>query len=154
MINLMRTGYNHQFFLQFPNNVVFNKIVSRTTPALHGMPNRNSSFLHDVNWSSYSYKKQLQLVQSLIHITSTLNNTEESIVSFEWDYFSDGAPVNYSVTVMGDLENDTVSALTVEMRVELTLRYNTEHAVTVEVISCAESNFSSIFTLELSKRDF
>ena len=88
---------------------------------------------------------------SNIHITSTLNNTEESIVSFEWDYFSDGAPVNYSVTVIWGLENDTVSAVTVEMGIELTLRYNTEHAVTVEVILCAESSFSSIFTFKLSK---
>ncbi len=40
------------------------------------------------------------------HITSTMNNTEESIVSLEWDYVSDGAPVNYSVTVIGG--NETV----------------------------------------------
>ncbi len=58
---------------------------------------------------------------SNIHITSTVNNTEESIVSLEWDYVSDGAPVNYSVTVNGGPDNETVSAVTVEMGVELTL---------------------------------
>ncbi len=86
---------------------------------------------------------------SNIHITSTMNNTEESIVSLEWDYVSDGAPVNYSVTVNGGPESDTVSAVTVEMEVELTLRYNTEYAVLVEVINCAGSSSSSMFTLEL-----
>ncbi|XP_064406987.1 CUB and sushi domain-containing protein 1-like [Halichondria panicea] len=86
-----------------------------------------------------------------IRITSSLNNTEENIaiVSLEWDYFSDGSPVNYSVTVIGSSENDTVSALTAEMRVELKLRYNTEYAVIVEVINCAVSSSSSMFTFEL-----
>ncbi len=89
---------------------------------------------------------------SNIHITSTVNNTEESILSLEWDYISDGAPVNYSVTVIGG--NETVSAVTMEMGVELTLRYNTEYAVLVEVINCAGSSSSSMFTLELGKREF
>ena len=90
-----------------------------------------------------------------IRITSSLNNTEENIaiVSLEWDYFSDGSPVNYSVTVIGSSENDTVSALTAEMRVELKLRYNTEYAVIVEVINCAVSSSSSMFTFELGNQD-
>ncbi len=83
---------------------------------------------------------------------STMNNTEESIVSLEWDYVSDRAPVNYSVTVIGG--NDTVSTVTVEMGVELTLRYNTEYVriLLVEVINCAGSSSSSMFTLELGKK--
>ncbi len=91
---------------------------------------------------------------SNIHITSTMNNTELSVVSFEWNYVSDGAPVNYSVTVNGGPENDTVSAVTVEMGVELTLRYNTEYVLFVEVINCAGSSSSSMFTFKLGKRDF
>ncbi len=91
-----------------------------------------------------------------IRITSSLNNTEESIaiVSLEWDYVSDGAPVNYSVTVTGSSENDTVSALTVEMRAKFKLRHNTEYVVIVKVINCAGSSSSSMFTFELGKSDF
>ena len=85
-----------------------------------------------------------------IHITSTSNKSEESIVSLQWDYpmRSNGAPVNYSVIALGGTDNVSINAVTVET-IELIFRYNTRYEVMVEAINCIESSSPSVFTFNL-----